>query len=93
MSNKPEIQVNVEQQSIAFVWPEQRAEFSYQRLREICPCAFCRSKRIQQIPLTADPAVYVTEINHQGYGVQLCFSDGHDKGIFPWQYLQQVSSP
>nr|WP_234825174.1 gamma-butyrobetaine hydroxylase-like domain-containing protein [Cupriavidus necator] len=25
-----------------------------------------------------------------GYGVQIVFSDGHDRGIYPWRYLQAL---
>jgi len=25
------------------------------------------------------------------YGVQLVFSDGHDRGIYPWVYLRQLA--
>ncbi|WP_146125799.1 gamma-butyrobetaine hydroxylase-like domain-containing protein, partial [Acinetobacter baumannii] len=27
----------------------------------------------------------------QGYGAQICFSDGHDKGIFPWAFLKEFA--
>ena len=26
-----------------------------------------------------------------GYGAQLVFSDGHARGIYPWQYLAQLA--
>lgn len=28
-----------------------------------------------------------------GYGVQLVFSDGHDRGIFPWAWLERFVPP
>ncbi|MFX5488265.1 gamma-butyrobetaine hydroxylase-like domain-containing protein, partial [Acinetobacter baumannii] len=24
-------------------------------------------------------------------GAQICFSDGHDKGIFPWAFLKEFA--
>ena len=62
-------------------------DFPHGFLRRQCLCAFCRARRIKgEISLlTAD--VHITELNNQGYGVQIIFSDGHDKGIFPWGYL------
>ncbi|WP_413049183.1 gamma-butyrobetaine hydroxylase-like domain-containing protein [Pseudomonas phoenicis] len=30
--------------------------------------------------------------NCRGYGVQLVFSDGHDCGIYPWDYLRELGS-
>ena len=58
---------------------------SHQSLREICPCGFCRAKRIKQIKIEHQN-VEVTAMFDQGYGAQICFSDGHDKGIFPWAF-------
>ena len=31
--------------------------------------------------------VQVIELHSQGYGLQLVFSDGHERGIYPWAYL------
>ena len=25
-----------------------------------------------------------------GYGIQIVFDDGHDRGIYPWVYLQTL---
>lgn len=91
---KPELSVDVNAQAIDFIWPDYQVRFSYQRLREICPCAFCRAKRFKNRSITStlnpenNMTLFVTEINHQGYGIQICFSDGHNKGIFPWVYLK-----
>jgi DUF971 family protein len=38
-----------------------------------------------------DDRVQVVEVNAQGYGLQLIFSDGHDRGIYPWPYLAQLA--
>ncbi|AZC64289.1 hypothetical protein PCL1391_3540 [Pseudomonas chlororaphis subsp. piscium] len=37
------------------------------------------------------PNVRVLQLNPQGYGLQLVFSDGHDRGIYPWAYLAQMA--
>ena len=34
-----------------------------------------------------DGRVQVIEVNSQGYGLQLVFSDGHGQGIYPWAFL------
>lgn len=46
---------------------------------------FCRAKRIKQIKIEHQN-VEVTAMFDQGYGAQICFNDGHDKGIFPWAF-------
>jgi DUF971 family protein len=35
--------------------------------------------------------VRVTAFGPTGYGVQLVFSDGHARGIFPWAYLASLA--
>jgi len=56
-------------------------------LREACPCAGCRLLRSGEDGLKVPRDVVVSEIRPMGYGLQLVFSDGHDRGIFPWPYL------
>ncbi|CAI8772207.1 hypothetical protein EMIT0P43_170072 [Pseudomonas jessenii] len=31
-------------------------------------------------------------MHSQGYGLQLVFSDGHERGIYPWAYLARLTS-
>ena len=44
-------------------------------------------------PSDTSGGVRVLEIHSQGYGVQLVFSDGHQRGIYPWAYLAQMEPP
>jgi len=73
-------------------WPDGlQRRFSNAFLRAHCECAQCKSQRgahgHEQAPLPAD--LRVTEIYPVGaYAVQLVFSDGHRRGIFPWAYLR-----
>lgn len=86
-----EIKVHVEQKEVAFIWENQHIQIlTHQHLRESCQCAFCKTKRFTQQAVNQDTEISITAIYDQGYGVQICFSDGHDKGIFPWQYLKQL---
>lgn len=59
----------------------------YQRLRGHCPCSRCRAARVGGQSTLVDEAVQVESVNLFPYGVQLVFSDGHERGIFPWGYL------
>jgi DUF971 family protein len=63
---------------------------SHQRLRGACPCAKCRAARIQGRIALVDADVKLIAINSMGYGLQLVFSDGHDRGIYPWGYLHEL---
>ncbi|GAA5005082.1 DUF971 domain-containing protein [Acinetobacter puyangensis] len=92
MQLRPEIQVDIEHHRVNFIWQDQHSlSLSHQALREICPCGFCKAKRMQAKQVVDDMAVQVTAIFDQGYGAQICFSDGHDKGIFPWIFLRELN--
>ncbi|NYH20920.1 gamma-butyrobetaine hydroxylase-like domain-containing protein [Paraburkholderia bryophila] len=72
-------------------WPGGAAQrIAHRTLRNACPCAGCRRVRIAGGETAHAKDVVVTTIQPMGYGVQLVFSDGHDRGIFPWLYLQAL---
>ncbi|MFJ4372648.1 DUF971 domain-containing protein [Pseudomonas japonica] len=71
-------------------WDDGEQVLSHARLRGACPCSQCRAGRLGgRIDLVGD-TVRVERIEGQGYGVQLVFSDGHERGIYPWAYLKQL---
>lgn len=87
-----DIQVDTQNLQVRFIWADDSDKtFTHQQLREACNCAFCKTKRFTHQPVTFDQNVKITEIYDQGYGIQICFSDGHDKGIYPWVYLYQLN--
>ena len=72
-------------------WPDGREQrLDHTELRRQCPCAQCRAFRLQGLTIQVDPRVRVVAVNAQGYGVQLAFSDGHERGIYPWAYLADL---
>ena len=72
-------------------WPDGREQLlDHAELRRQCPCSQCRAFRLRGSPPMVDPRVRVIELNAQGYGLQLVFSDGHQRGIYPWAYLAQL---
>ncbi|BBF78143.1 MAG TPA: DUF971 domain-containing protein [Acinetobacter ursingii] len=90
MQLKPNIHVDVQQHTVAFKWPDKDLLISHQQLREICPCGFCKAKRLRHQAVVDAHTVQVTAMFDQGYGAQICFSDGHDQGIFPWVFLKNL---
>ncbi|UZE25840.1 DUF971 domain-containing protein [Pseudomonas sp. B21-056] len=69
-------------------WPDGREQrLDHAGLRRQCPCSQCRAFRLQGLTVRVDSRIRVVEVNAQGYGVQLVFSDGHERGIYPWAYL------
>ncbi len=80
-----------EQQQLAVEWGDGAvAQFSHARLRAACPCSQCRAARLGGRIALVDEAVRLVGIHSQGYGVQLVFSDGHGRGIYPWAYLREL---
>ena len=69
-------------------WLEGPQVLDHVRLRGACPCSRCRAARLQGVIALVAQDVRVVRVVHQGYGLQLVFSDGHDRGIFPWSYLR-----
>lgn len=71
-------------------WGETLQVISHARLRGACPCSQCRAGRLQGMIALVPDAVRIERIEVQGYGVQLVFSDGHGRGIYPWDYLREL---
>lgn len=67
-------------------WADRDVTFGGTQLRMSCRCAHCRYRRLNNAP-ASDIAAVITAVTPMGYGLQLHFSDGHTRGIFPWQYL------
>lgn len=68
-------------------WPTgNRQTISHQLLRAHCRCADC--KVALKKSKTDIASVSLVELRLVGaYGAQLFFSDGHNRGIYPWSYL------
>jgi len=78
-------------QQLRLSWPDGREQWlDHAELRRQCPCSQCRAFRLRGMALMVDARVQLIELNAQGYGLQLVFSDGHDRGIYPWAYLAQL---
>ncbi|HEK1686502.1 TPA: gamma-butyrobetaine hydroxylase-like domain-containing protein [Pseudomonas putida] len=81
-----------EQGELRLDWPDGHQVLSHARLRAACPCSRCRAARIRGQISVVTQDVRIERIELQGYGVQLVFSDGHDRGVFPWSYLKTLSA-
>jgi DUF971 family protein len=63
-------------------------------LREQCRCAGCEQQRRRGPGAQhADEALRLVRIEPVGdHGLNLGFSDGHDRGIYPWSFLRQLGA-
>jgi DUF971 family protein len=68
------------------------ASFTAEFLRVFSPSAEVRGHGKVQL-VTNKKQVAISKIVPVGhYAVKLVFDDGHDSGIYSWQYLQQLAS-
>ncbi|MFA5902115.1 MAG: gamma-butyrobetaine hydroxylase-like domain-containing protein [Hyphomicrobium sp.] len=59
-----------------------------ERLRISCKCAHCLRARIDDRFPSAFPGLAIVDVARVGsYAVNLAFSDGHNRGIYPWPFL------
>lgn len=80
-----------ESRQLCLQWTEETQQLiPHAALRAHCPCSKCRAAKLSgRIPLIPE-GVTLTDIHPFPYGVQLVFSDGHDRGIYPWGYLEAL---
>jgi len=87
--------------SILIQWNDgQRRQYSFQELRNACPCATCREKRSQSAPATnllpvlstaeARPLTIAKMEPVGNYAYSIEFSDGHNTGIYTLELLRQL---
>lgn len=61
-------------------------------LRDACRASRSVRARLdgRAVPVPADLTIVdVRPVGH--YAINLVFSDGHDRGIYPWRYLKEIS--
>jgi DUF971 family protein len=81
---------------LEITWKDGRvSRLGHPLLRESCRCAACEQLRRRGRGVArADDALRLVHIEPVGeQGLNLGFSDGHDRGIYPWSYLRQLGTP
>lgn len=91
-----EIRVLTASRILKIVWGnDTNSAYDFSVLRTHCRCAECKNamQRSGRETLDTDPAITITEVHAVGsYALQLFFSDGHDRGIFPFAYLRELAT-
>ncbi|MCA1468902.1 DUF971 domain-containing protein [Bradyrhizobium sp. IC3195] len=64
---------------------------SAETLRLSCKCAHCTRARFDGRFPKAFPGIAITDIGDLGYGLNISFSDGHNRGIYPKSYLLNLA--
>ncbi len=82
---------------LLIVWDDgSESVLELRELRKRCPCATCLAERDKQskmyIPLFAENQVTVKSIIQVGnYAVQITWNDGHNTGIYEYNFLKRFS--
>ncbi len=82
--------------AVTIEWSDGRS-FLYQapQLRRVCPCAGCVNEWTGERTLKAETIADDLSIKSTGivgrYALNFIFSDGHDTGIFSFEYLREIS--
>lgn len=70
---------------------EDALSIAAETLRIACKCAHCTRARFDGRFPQAFPGIAITEIGDLGYGLNIAFSDGHNRGIYPKPYLLSLA--
>lgn len=69
----------------------QTLSLNAERLRTACRCAHCRRAQYENTFPERFDGVAIDRCEPMGhYGINIVFSDGHARGIFPWTYLASL---
>lgn len=86
---------------LAIKWGDGAEHFiPLEKLRRACPCAGCKGEVDIMGNLYKNPEVTLTEksfqlagfVNVGGYAIQPVWGDGHNTGIYSFDYLRRVAT-
>lgn len=80
------LHLDLSRQALGLLWDDGRTVLDAATLRAQCRCNLCRQGPV--LPASGLGLCGVEPVGN--YGVQLRFSDGHDKGIYPWALLRAL---
>ena len=64
-----------------------RITLTAEKLRLSCKCAHCIRARLDERFPSRFPGIAIVDVGDLGYGLNIAFSDGHNRGIYPKSYL------
>lgn len=106
MTNTPRptnVTADRERRVLTIQWNDGReCRYSFAGLRAVCPCVLCQGghanmgrpadklllQKSQNDMLNLDAATAVGS-----YAIQFAWNDGHDSGIYTWNYLYEACLP
>ncbi len=70
---------------------QQETRLTAEDLRIACKCAHCTRARFDERFPSRFPGIAIVGVGDLGYGLNIAFSDGHNRGIYPKSYLMQLT--
>ena len=87
------IEIDMQSRTLTLHWPDGAIQrIAHRVLRQMCPCAECKRLRLDGAAPVVPEDIAVLQIRSAGYGTQLRFSDDHERGIFPWEFLARCDA-
>ena len=79
---------------LQITWPDgSRCSIAAGALWSGCRSAVGTRRRLEGRHLDVPQALRITSVTPVGsYGVNIAFSDGHDRGIYPWSLLAELAA-
>src|SRR5262245_28612848 len=89
---------------VDILWADgHRSDYSFQFLRDACPCALCNEEREKSDRLPGEPPktapgalpmfkAAAKPVSAEGvgkYAIKFNWNDGHDLGIYSWKFLRE----
>ncbi|HZW39078.1 MAG TPA: DUF971 domain-containing protein [Ignavibacteriaceae bacterium] len=93
-------QIKIELGNLVIKWDNStESKISIKYLRDECPCANCKGETIllktyrpPKVKISVPEAYQINEIKPVGtYAIQVSFKDGHNTGIYTWDYLLKLA--
>lgn len=67
---------------------------AHRLLREACRCAHCTAGARGGVPVHAETGIRITAVEPYGNNtLRLSFDDGHQRGLYPFDYLRSLAAP
>lgn len=92
-------QIKVQNKQLLITWEDDSQWiFPLQLLRDECPCAGCKGETILLHTYKPSETIPITEDSYKvagiqivgGYAVQVDWKDGHNTGLYSWEYLKAL---
>ena len=86
---------------LAVKWDDGTEDFiALEKLRHACPCAGCKGEvdilgnlyKNPALPLTVKAFELVKFMSVGGYAIQPLWADGHNTGLYAFEYLRRVAA-